>query len=235
MRRQAIDPSGASGCRQPPQPPHSGGVGSTYLEGSCPAPGPRRPLPPRRRRAAPRRNRGEQAAAVEVVLVPQPCHKHRSSPVVSGQQGSLVLRHESSADALLSWTNGHMSWSVRGAGDGNRTRMASLASWFYGALLTTEASPAVSAGGRCLRGRLRSSRRTPGEGPRVVVSVGIGLPVKIAMRKPPTPSAWSDHCRDLLWRSAGRRQVVSGQGGTHSGGGRHRRRSPCGCRRRCGR
>src|SRR5919107_1674864 len=123
------------------------------------------PLTPRRRRAAPRRNRGEQAAAVEVVLVPQPCHKHRSSPVVSGQQGSLVLRHESSADALLSWTNGHMSWSVRGAGDGNRTRMASLASWFYGALLTTEALPAVSAGGRCLRGRLRSSRRTPGGGP----------------------------------------------------------------------
>ena len=71
--------------------------------------------------------------------------------------------------------------------------MASLASWFYGALLMTEASPAVSAYDRCLWG---ACARMPGEGPRVVVSVGIGLLVKNAMRIPPTPS-WSNRCRDL--------------------------------------
>ena len=52
-------------------------------------------------------------------LVPQPCHKHRSNRVVSGQQGAAALRHGSRFDAVLSKRNGHMNWSVRGAGDGN--------------------------------------------------------------------------------------------------------------------
>src|SRR4051812_39461172 len=61
-----------------------------------------------------------------VEVVPQPCHKHRLRPVVSGRQESSRLRHEISTDVLLSWSDGHTSWSVRGAGDRDRTGMASL-------------------------------------------------------------------------------------------------------------
>src|SRR3954451_5725905 len=36
----------------------------------------------------------------------------------------------------------------------------------------------------------------------------------------PMPSAWFNRCRDLPWAVGGRREVVSGQGGTHSGNAR---------------
>jgi hypothetical protein len=47
-------------------------------------------------------------------------------PVVSGQQGSVPLRHGRSGAACLSCAGGQLGWSRRGAGDGNRTRMAGL-------------------------------------------------------------------------------------------------------------
>jgi hypothetical protein len=40
-----------------------------------------------------------------------------------------MLRHGSGSAAQLSSENGRLTWSGRGAGDGNRTRMASLAGW----------------------------------------------------------------------------------------------------------
>ena len=58
--------------------------------------------------------------------VPCPCLKHRPKPVVSGQQGSAPLRHESGEKAALSCADGHTSRSGRGAGDRDRTGMASL-------------------------------------------------------------------------------------------------------------
>jgi hypothetical protein len=61
--------------------------------------------------------------------VPYACLKQRPSPVVSGQQGAAPLRHESGVNATLSCADGHTSWSVRGAGDRDRTGMASLEGW----------------------------------------------------------------------------------------------------------
>src|SRR3954465_11327801 len=53
-------------------------------------------------------------------------------PVKSGGQrstGVASLRHERTAVPILSWTYAHMGWSVRGAGDRDRTGMASLEGW----------------------------------------------------------------------------------------------------------
>jgi hypothetical protein len=58
--------------------------------------------------------------------VPYPCLKHRPSPVISGQQGSASKRHDGRADDPLSWTDERRGWSIRGAGDRDRTGMASL-------------------------------------------------------------------------------------------------------------
>ena len=88
--------------------------------------------------------------------VPYPCLKHRVKPVLSGQQKSAPLRHGSGVKAALSCADGHTSWSVRGAGDRDRTGMASLEGWgstielhphaYRGSL--TRARAAVSAGRR---------------------------------------------------------------------------------------
>jgi hypothetical protein len=77
----------------------------------------------------PARSRQVRRPTTSPAGVPQPCLKHRSNPVISGQQGSVALRHDRGTDALLSWTNGHMNWSMRGAGDRDRTGMASLEGW----------------------------------------------------------------------------------------------------------
>ena len=58
--------------------------------------------------------------------VPQASLMRRSRRVVSGQQGSAPLRHGSGTTTALSCADGHTSWSVRGAGDRDRTGMASL-------------------------------------------------------------------------------------------------------------
>ncbi|PWW25198.1 hypothetical protein JD79_04396 [Geodermatophilus normandii] len=55
-----------------------------------------------------------------------PCPEHRPKPVVSGQHGSAPLRYGRSSAARLSCANGHLGWSRHGAGDRDRTGMASL-------------------------------------------------------------------------------------------------------------
>jgi hypothetical protein len=67
--------------------------------------------------------------AVCDVAVPQACLKQRPKADVSGQQRSESLRQEGGADAELSWPNRHGSWPLRGAGDRDRTGMASLEGW----------------------------------------------------------------------------------------------------------
>jgi hypothetical protein len=67
--------------------------------------------------------------AVGDVAVPHACLKQRPKADVSGQQRSESLRHEGGANAELSWPNRHGSWSQRGAGDRDRTGMASLEGW----------------------------------------------------------------------------------------------------------
>jgi hypothetical protein len=70
-----------------------------------------RPAPARRRSAA----------------APRPGDLHPLiDPVVSGQQGPVPLRRGRSGAACLSCAGGQLGWSRRGAGDGNRTRMAGL-------------------------------------------------------------------------------------------------------------
>ena len=63
------------------------------------------------------------------VAVPHACLKQRPKADVSGQQRSESLRHEGGPDAELSCPNRHESWSQRGAGDRDRTGMASLEGW----------------------------------------------------------------------------------------------------------
>ncbi len=115
-----------------------------------------------------------------------------------------------------------------GYGRRRLARTVSLEGLVYRLYCWAAASPASCAGGDLFQGRLRSSRPTP-RGKRGG-SLVLGLPVKIAWL-PPAPSVQSNRCRDPA-RPAGQRQVVSGHGGRHLGGGRHRRPSPCGCRRR---
>jgi hypothetical protein len=62
-------------------------------------------------------------------VVPKPCLKHRPRPAVRGKQGSAPLRHRSGAKAALSCADGHPPWSGCGAGDRDRTGMASLEGW----------------------------------------------------------------------------------------------------------
>ena len=66
--------------------------------------------------------------------VPYQCLKHRPKPVVSGQQGAAPLRHGSCVEAALSCADEQICWSGRGAGDRDRTGMASLESGYRAAL-----------------------------------------------------------------------------------------------------
>jgi hypothetical protein len=54
------------------------------------------------------------------------------APIKSGGQRSTgvgILRYEAAPMPLLTWRDWHTSWSIGGAGDGNRIGMASLEGW----------------------------------------------------------------------------------------------------------
>ena len=99
----------------PPDPSaHRGGAGSVARRSSG-----RRPAHERRPRKSHRCGMASPPAEE-----PAPCLS--SDPVVSGRQGPVPLRHGRSGAARLSCADGHMSWPGRGAGDRDRTGMASL-------------------------------------------------------------------------------------------------------------